>query len=118
MTALLPVQCNLEGRRSDGARQAIGEVMDAGVMMRLSLPAHPRFAEILHTACLIYCRSLPGGEEMHGGVNTDVSDAALELFKRATGPIKVKIGVESGELRVTLSADGKSETLSFEVAGE
>lgn len=84
-------------------------------MMRLSLPAHPRFAEILHTACLIYCRSLPGGEELHSVVNTDVSDAALEVFERATGAVEVAIDVESGELRVTLSADGRSETLSFEV---
>jgi hypothetical protein len=118
MTALLPVQCNLEGWRSDGARQAIGEVMDAAVMMRLSLPAHPRFSEILHTACLIYCRSLPGGEELHGAIEPTLSDATGGFFERANGVVEVTIEVLSGQLRVTLSADGKSETLSFDLAEE
>jgi hypothetical protein len=96
----------------------MGEFMDPGVMMRLSLPADPRFAEILHTACLIYCRSLAGGEELHGTIKATLSDAAPELFDRAKGPIEVTIDVESGELRVTLSADGRRETLSFDLPDE
>ncbi len=87
-------------------------------MMRLSLPAHPGFADILHTACLIYCRSLPAGEELHGVIEPTVADAADRFFERATGAVEVEIEISSDEFRVTLAADGRSETLSFDLAEE
>jgi hypothetical protein len=118
MTAYPWDQCTLEAGRSERAERTFGSFVEPVAMIRLIVPADPGFADILDTACRIYCRSISGGEELHDEVHATVTDAALGLLERAKGAVEIVIELDSGELRVTLAADGRSETFTFDVPEE